>query len=118
MHDASTFAAEWIASWNARDLDGILGHYAADVVLRSPTAAAVVPASQGVIVGIDALREYWTTALAARPDLHFELEDVFASIGALTILYRNQAGHRITETLRFDAAALVDEVIVGHADRA
>ncbi len=117
MHDAVTFAAEWVASWNARDLDGILGHYADEVILRSPTAAAVVPASEGVIVGIDALRDYWTEALAARPDLHFELEDAFASIGALTILYRNQAGRRITETLRFDAAGHVDEVIVGHAER-
>lgn len=115
--EPQTYAAEWVATWNARDLDTILGHYADDVVLRSPTAAAVVPDSAGVIVGIGALRAYWTEALAQVPDLHFELDDVFASVGGLTILYRNQRGQRITETLRFTDAGLVDEVLVGHATR-
>ena len=37
--DASTaeaFAEEWVAAWNARDLDRILAHYAPDIVFRAP----------------------------------------------------------------------------------
>lgn len=108
------YATEWIASWNARDVDAVLAHYADDVVLRSPTAAAVVPESGGVIVGRDALRTYWTTALAQLPDLHFELDGVFASVTGLTILHRNERGRQITETLRFNPSGQVDEVLVGH----
>lgn len=108
------YATEWVAAWNARDLDTILTHYADDVVLRSPTAAAVVPDSGGVIVGIAALRAYWTTALARVPDLHFELDGVFASVDGVTILYRNERGQQVTETLRFGRDGRVDEVLIGH----
>jgi hypothetical protein len=41
--EPDAFAAEWIAAWNAHDLDRILSHYAADAVVRTPVAAARVP---------------------------------------------------------------------------
>ena len=52
------FAREWVAAWNAHDLERILSHYAEDVVLRSPVAARLLPESSGEIRGIDALRAW------------------------------------------------------------
>ena len=64
------FAEEWIAAWNAHDLDRILSHYAADIVFRSPMIAAVTGDQSCIVRGIDALRAYWAQALARNPDLH------------------------------------------------
>jgi hypothetical protein len=47
----------------------------------------------------------------AVPDLHFTVEGVFGGVDMVTILYRNQAGIRVTETLRFDGG----KVREGHA---
>jgi ketosteroid isomerase-like protein len=96
--DAQTYAEQWIADWNTRDLDVILPHYADDVVFRSPVAARVRPESGGVIVGKAALADYWAAALAQNPDLHFTLETVFASVDAVTIVYRNHLGGQVAET--------------------
>lgn len=111
-HDA--FAAEWVAGWNAKDVDRVLAHYADDIVLTSPMAARVVPASHGTIHGKVALRAYWEEALARSGALHFTLEETLSSAGALTILYRNHRNERVTETLLFDSAGLVTRAIVAY----
>src|SRR4051795_13049832 len=49
MPDPHAFADEWIAAWNARDLDRVLSHYAADAVVTTPFAAVRVPDSGGVV---------------------------------------------------------------------
>jgi ketosteroid isomerase-like protein len=105
--DHAQYAAQWVADWNAHDLDQILTHYADDVVFRSPVAARVVPDSDGVIRGKGALAAYWGAALPLNPDLHFILEETFASVGGLTILYANQRGQRVAETLVFGDDGLV-----------
>ena len=38
---ADSFAREWIAGWNARDLAAILAHYADDVIFSSPKAQEI-----------------------------------------------------------------------------
>ena len=60
----------------------------------------------GVVHGRDELRDYWTKALAERPDLHFELDDVDVGVGALAIHYRNR-GRAATEVAVFDAQGKV-----------
>jgi ketosteroid isomerase-like protein len=105
--EAQAYATDWIDAWNTRDLDNVLPHYADNVVFRSPIAARVRPETGGVVVGKSALTDYWTAALAGIPDLHFTLEDAFASVGGLTILYRNQRGGRVAETLLFNDEGLV-----------
>jgi ketosteroid isomerase-like protein len=105
--DAQAYAEQWIADWNTRDLAVILPHYADDVVFRSPVAARVRPDSGGIIVGKSALADYWAAALAQVPDLHFTLDTVFASVDALTIVYRNQRDARVAETLVLGPGGLV-----------
>ena len=96
----AAFAEAWIAAWNARDLESVLGHYARDVVFLSPYAEQVI--GTGRVVGIDALRAYWQRGLAANPDLRFDLDCVLTGHDGLTILYRNHRAQRVTETLEFD----------------
>lgn len=105
------FADEWINAWNARDVEAVLTHYADDVVFTSPTAMQVVPESGGTVRGKDALRSYWSRALRAIPDLHFELVGVYAGVDTLVLNYRNQLGGVVSEVLTFRAGL----VAVGHA---
>nr|MBA2601697.1 nuclear transport factor 2 family protein [Actinomycetota bacterium] len=95
------FADRWIDAWNARDLEGVLTHYADDVVFTSPTATRFLPESGGTVRGKGALRSYWTLALQANRDLHFELIGVYAGIDTLVLHYRNQVGGLVNEVLTF-----------------
>ncbi len=99
MTDAEAFASEWIAAWNAHDLDRILSHYAPGVVVLSPIAQKRV--GDGRVVGLAALRDYWRLGLDAQPELAFELVDVLAGHDCLTINYRNHRRQRVAETLEF-----------------
>jgi ketosteroid isomerase-like protein len=108
---AAEFASRWERDWNAHDLDALLAHFSPDVVFTSPVAAQLLPDCDGVIRGRDALRDYWSRALALLPDLHFEVEAVYAGLDAIVINYRNHRGNRVCEFLRFDGAL----VVAGHA---
>jgi hypothetical protein len=102
-HDeARRWAENWVSEWNRHDVDAVLAHFADDVEFCSPVAAAVTGDPSGVVRGRDALRDYWTTALSSRPDLHFELDDVHVGVGCISIQYRNQAGRHVTEMAVFD----------------
>lgn len=97
---ATAFAKEWIEAWNAHDLDRILSHYASGIVLLSPIAQRHV--GSGRVEGLDALRHYWSAALASQRNLKFELIETMAGYSSLTIVYRNHRDSRAAETFEFD----------------
>jgi len=109
--DPQAFAAAWLAAFNAHDLEAGLTHFADDVVFATPVAARALPEAGGVVQGKDALRRYWTLALERVPDLHFEIDGVYAGIDTLVLNYRNRVGGQVCEVLTFDGE-LVRE---GHA---
>jgi ketosteroid isomerase-like protein len=100
---AERFAAEWIAAWNAHDLDAILAHYGDDVVFHSPRITVVTGEAIASVTGKDALARYWSRALAGAPDLRFTLTRVYVGSDALAITYRNHRGEDAVETFVFAA---------------
>lgn len=106
----SDFAQRWVDSWNDHDVEAVLAHFHEDVVFTSPVAERVVPGSRGVVRGKQALREYWTRALAQLPDLHFEIVGVYQGVSTVVINYRNHRGQLVNEVLIFDG----DLVREGH----
>ena len=104
------FAQDWVNAWNRHDVEAVLAHFHDDVVFTSPVAERVVPASAGVLRGKDALRDYWVTALAQLPDLHFDIVGVYRGVSTLVINYRNHRGQLVNEVLIFDG----DLVREGH----
>jgi len=104
---AAEFAARWERDWNAHDVDALLAHFAEDVVFTSPVAAQLLPDCDGTIRGRAALRAYWSHALALLPDLRFTVEAVFTGLDTIAIHYRNHAGNRVCEVLRFDGPLVV-----------
>ena len=80
----------------------------------SPRARAVVPASEGVIVGKAALASYWREALGKSPQLHFTLDATYVGVDAITLAYRNHRGEHVAETLVFDPHGHIARVVVTH----
>ncbi|MFZ6743704.1 nuclear transport factor 2 family protein [Undibacterium sp. JH2W] len=89
LHDAfyQKFVGEWLAAWNAHDLEHILAHYDEHFEFSSPVLARVSPASGGKLKGKEAARMYWGRGLAARPDLHFELIAMLKGVNTAVIHY-------------------------------
>ena len=98
---ARAFAEEWIAAWNAHDLDRILEHYADDFTMTSPLIVERMGEPSGTLTGKDAIWPYWQLGLSATPPLHFELLDVFAGVNSLTLYYRRTSGKLAAEVLVF-----------------
>lgn len=84
---ARQFSQEWLSAWNAHDLEAILSHYADDFEMISPYIVAIMGESSGVLKGKKAIGEYWGTALAKHPELHFELRQVLIGVQSVVIYY-------------------------------
>ena len=108
MHRAAAerFAKDWVAAWNSHDLGRILEHYEEDFEMSSPLIARIAGEPSGKLRGKRAIGDYWRKALAAAPELHFELLSVFTGVGGVVVHYR---GHRglIAEVLQFGASGKV-----------
>lgn len=107
---SEAFAARWAAAWNGRDVEAVLAHFAEECTFTSPVARQLL-GGDGVIRGKQALRDYWTHALAKVPDLHFEVLGVHTGIDTIVIHYRNQRGNEVCEVLTFGPEGLV---VLGH----
>lgn len=111
---ARRFADEWIAAWNAHDLERILAHYGDDFEMASPVIAQLMGEPSGVLRGKEKVRAYWTKALAGLPDLHFELQEVLVGAESVALFYHGHRGASV-ELFWFDAAGLVRRAAAHYA---
>ena len=103
---ASRFAGEWIAAWNAHDMERILAHYTDDFEMSSPVIVELMGEPSGTLKGKAAIRDYWSRALARLPDLRFELLEVYAGAASVVIHYNGPRGAS-AEVFWFNAAGKV-----------
>lgn len=111
----SALAQEWVAAWNAHDLERVLALYSEEASMASPYIAAMGLSETGRLHGKDALRAYWGKALPNHPDLHFDLKTVFAGPDSVVIHYRNERGAEVCEYLRVDGDGKIVEGAAHHA---
>jgi len=104
---AAGFAAEWIAAWNAHDLQRVLSHYTDDFEMTSPKIVQIAGEPSGRLAGKAAVGAYWATALAHITDLHFELLAVMHGIDSVVLHYRGVGGQLAAEVFYFNSAGLV-----------
>ena len=104
---ALAFAREWIDSWNSHDLDRILSHYTDDFEMSSPLIVSLFGEPSGTLKGKERVRSYWTLGLQRRPNLRFELLEVFGGANSLVIYYRSEQAPLVTEVLVFDQSGQV-----------
>jgi hypothetical protein len=104
---ADRFAGEWIAAWNAHDIDRILSHYSEDFEMSSPVVGRIAGVAGGRLQGKQAVRAYWTKALASYPSLEFIHVCTMIGVDSLVIHYIGVAGRRVAEAFHFDREGLV-----------
>jgi len=112
--DAWNLANNWVAAWNAHDLDSIMTHYDDAIELTSPVAAQLLGTSDGKVVGSANLRAYFQRGLEAYPELHFSLEDVLSGINSVVFYYTNQKGTRTAEFMELSAVGKVVRVVANY----
>jgi hypothetical protein len=105
--DAWKLANDWIAAWNAHDLESIMTHYDDAVELTSPVAAQLLGTSDGKVIGKANLRAYFQLGLEAYPELQFHLEDVLWGLNSVVLYYANQKGTRSGEFMELSAGKVV-----------
>jgi predicted ester cyclase len=113
--EAWKLANEWVAAWNAHDLEMILGHYEEAVELTSPVAAQLLGRADGKVVGKANLRAYFQRALEAYPELHFKLEDVLWGVSSVVLYYTNQKGTRTGEFMELSKNGKVMRVVANYS---
>ena len=112
--EAWKLAKDWVAAWNAHDLDSIIAHYDDAVELTSPVAAKLLGLADGKVVGNTNLRAYFARGLAAYPDLRFHLEDVLWGMNSVVLYYTNQTGRRTAEFMELSANGKVARVVANY----
>lgn len=106
---ANSFADEWIAAWNSRDLNRILSHYEDGFEMSSPMIVTVMDEPSGTLRNRGDIAVYWTRALEKNPGLRFEKIHVLQGANSVTIIYRGVRGlsaevFHFSETARVSAA--------------
>lgn len=98
---AEGFAADWIGSWNAHDLERVLSHYADDMEMSSPIIVQIAGEPSGRLRGKAAVRAYWGRALQLIPNLKFELLSVLVGVDSITLFYVGAHGRLAAEVFHF-----------------
>ena len=112
---ADRFAADWINSWNAHDLERILAHYADDFEMSSPMIIQVAREPSGTLHGKAAVRAYWSAALKHIPDLHFELISVLVGVRSITLYYKGARDRLAAEVFHFGSDEKVTSAFAHYA---
>ena len=108
-------ANDWVAAWNAHDLEAIIRHYDERIELISPVAEQLLGIANGKVTGKAALKEYFQRGLEAYPELHFDVKDVLAGLNRLVLYYTNQKGTRTGEFMELGAGGKVTRVVAHYS---
>ena len=113
--DAWNLANQWVAAWNAHDLDSIMTHYDDEIDLTSPVAARLAGEAGGRVVGRAKVRAYFQRGLEAYPELRFHLEDVLWGVNSVVLYYTNQKGTYTGEFMELSEMGKVTRVVAHYS---
>lgn len=116
-NDYEARAQDWIAAWNAHDLERILNHYSDDVELVSPFVAKLMGGGEKVIRGKTALREYFARGLKAFPLLRFDFIRLYPGVQSCVLEYHSANGLRSAELMEFDDHGKVRRVLAHYCEQ-
>lgn len=112
--DAWKLAEQWIAGWNAHDLDAIMAHYDDSVELTSPVVAEVLGTHDGRVSGKAKLRDYFQRGLQLHTGLRVELQDVLWGVRSVVLYYKNYKGSRTAEFMELSPSGKVIRVVANY----
>jgi len=74
-----------------------------------------MPHTGGTIRGLDQLREYWEPVFTLRPALTFDLRLVLDTVDGCTLLYADERGMTVAETMLFGPSGTVVRGVASYA---
>ena len=109
-------ALSWIDAWNRHDVEGILSHYADDVMFQAATVVRRWNKPDGILLGKAELRAHFARGLELDPDLNFQFEEIFHCPGGYAVLYRRNNGNRVIDVVELDESQLIRRARAFYAD--
>ena len=100
--DVRAHANQWLAGWNARDLDAVMACYADDVDFAAPTVVARWGRADGRLLGKAELRRHFERGMLLAPNLTFTEEAFLTCPGGYSLLYRRENGNRALDVVELD----------------
>ncbi|MDB5117452.1 MAG: hypothetical protein JWQ79_2944 [Mucilaginibacter sp.] len=97
--DYKAIALDWIAAWNRLDIDGIMSHYADDIIFYAPTVIKRWNIAEGKLAGKEKLRAHFLKGFELAPNLHFEFIDVLTGVDGMTIIYKRETGVLVADVV-------------------
>ncbi|HKN85769.1 MAG TPA: nuclear transport factor 2 family protein [Nitrospiraceae bacterium] len=113
---AECLAREWVEAWNRHDVNGIMAHYAENILFTSPFVLILANEPTGTLQGTSALRAYFARGLAAYPELRFDLLDVLTGVRSVTLYYRSVHDKVAAETMSLNDDGLIARVECHYRD--
>jgi hypothetical protein len=74
-----SIAFRWFEAFNGKQLDKLLSLYESDAQHYSPKLKHSQPISNGLIIGVEAMRVWWQDAFDSLPTLKYELRSLTAN---------------------------------------
>lgn len=104
---AQSFADRWYAAWNAHDADAIMACYDPAIEHSSPFIKRYNGTDDVSLKGIEAVRDYFTRALARNPTLRFDPLHVTTGLESVILVYRRMTGDLAAEIFFLNDAGKV-----------
>jgi hypothetical protein len=89
---SENIASQWLEAFNEHNLDKLLALYDLDAKHFSPKLLVRKPESKGLVVGVNALREWWEDALIRLPNLHYKPVSITGNNERVFMEYIRQVG--------------------------
>ena len=103
-------AESWIDSWNSRDMENVMSHYADDVMFYSPAVIKRWAIEEGKLAGKKALEKHFRKGLEEMPGLHFEFHSILYGINNVILFYKRETGGFAADFVTFNDSGKVKEV--------
>jgi hypothetical protein len=116
VEQANDFSRHWIKAWNDHDIDAVMEHYIDEVEFYSPVIAALNVNAEGKIIGVVNLRAYFLKGLAAYPDLHFQLNNVYTGVNSIVVHYISVNSRMALEVFELNDEGKVMRVLCNYLD--
>lgn len=85
-----SIALKWFEAFNEHNLEKLLALYDDNARHYSPKLKIRQPETNGLVVGKDALRNWWRDAFDRLPSLHYEVTSLTADDGRVFMEYIRQ----------------------------
>ena len=107
---AECLAREWVEAWNRHDVNGIMAHYAENILFTSPFVLILANEPTQRCKAQPRYERILRKASRPIPELRFDLLDVLTGVRSVTLYYRSVHDKVAAETMSLNDDGLIARV--------